>query len=276
MNVHPEESSTREKSVAADDQGSVYLWVRSIFRWALSGLFFFSVCPVLILLGIFVDPRKNDAPQRWLSRTSVRLAGARVEVRRSPGFDPNRTCFFVSNHVNLFDPFVVYSVVPQFMRGLELESHFRVPVYGWLMKRFGNVPVPEVNRPSDLKRMWRLTRAALDQGVSLVVFPEGGRTLTGLVGPFHDGVFRMAQDFGTPITPVSIIGAFTFNRKTSWILRPSTIVVWFHETIETGGYSRRDIPELRNKVWRAVAEPVHSAMGEALLTEPEPQAETKA
>jgi 1-acyl-sn-glycerol-3-phosphate acyltransferase len=109
-----------------------------------------------------------------------------------------------------------------------------------------------------------------------VVFPEGGRTLTGLVGPFHDGVFRMAQDFGTPITPVSIIGAFTFNRKTSWILRPSTIVVWFHETIETGGYSRRDIPELRNKVWRAVAEPVHSAMGEALLTEPEPQAETKA
>jgi 1-acyl-sn-glycerol-3-phosphate acyltransferase len=276
MNVHPEESSTREKSVAADDQGSVYLWVRSIFRWALSGLFFFSVCPVLILLGIFVDPRKNDAPQRWLSRTSVRLAGARVEVRRSPGFDPNRTCFFVSNHVNLFDPFVVYSVVPQFMRGLELESHFRVPVYGWLMKRFGNVPVPEVNRPSDLKRMWRLTRAALDQGVSLVVFPEGGRTLIGRVGPFHDGVFRMAQDFGTPITPVSIIGAFTFNRKTSWILRPSTIVVWFHETIETGGYSKQDIPELRDKVWRAVAGPVHSAMGEKLLTEPEPQAETKA
>ncbi len=276
MNDYPEESSTSDKSVAADEQASMYLWARSIFRWILSGLFFFSVCPVLILLGIFIDPRKNDAPQRWLSRTSVRLAGARVEVRRSPGFDPNRTCFFVSNHVNLFDPFVLYSVVPQFMRGLELESHFRVPVYGWLMKRFGNVPVPEVNRPSDLKRMWRLTRAALDRGVSLVVFPEGGRTLTGRVGPFHEGVFRMAQDFGTPITPVSIVGAFTFNRKTSWILRPSTIVVWFHETIETDGYSKRDIPELRDKVWRAVAGPVHSAMGEPLLTEPEPQAETKA
>ena len=276
MSVHPEEPSTTEKSVATNEQASMYLWARSICRWMLSGLFFFSVCPVLILLGIFIDPRKNDAPQRWLSRTSVRLAGARVEVRRSPGFDPNRTCFFVSNHVNLFDPFVVYSVVPQFMRGLELESHFRVPVYGWLMKRFGNVPVPEVNRPSDLKRMWRLTRAALDQGVSLIVFPEGGRTVTGRVGPFHDGVFRMAQDFGTPITPVSIVGAFTFNRKTSWILRPSTILVWFHETIETDGYSKRDIPELRNKVWRAVAGPVHSAMGEPFLTEPEPQAETKA
>jgi 1-acyl-sn-glycerol-3-phosphate acyltransferase len=275
MSVKLQEPGVRENSAVAEERHSIYLWARTVFRWTLAGLFFFSVCPVLILLAIFVDHRKNDAPQRWLSRTAVRLAGARVEVRRSAGFDPNRTCFFVCNHVNLFDPFVLYSVVPQFIRGLELESHFRIPVYGWLMKRFGNVPVPEVSRPSDLKRMWRLTRAALDGGVSLVVFPEGGRTVTGRVGPFREGVFRMAHDFGTPITPVSIVGAFTFNRKTSWILRPSTITVWLHETIETDGYSRRDVPELRDKVWRAVAGPVHAAMGEPLLTEPERQTEAK-
>ena len=106
-------------------------------------------------LAPLTDPRKNGAPQRWLFRNCVRLAGARLEVRRSPGFDPTRTCFLFSNHVNLFDPFVLYSAIPQFFRGLELESHFRVPVYRWLMKRFGNVPVPDDNRPSDLKRMWR-------------------------------------------------------------------------------------------------------------------------
>jgi 1-acyl-sn-glycerol-3-phosphate acyltransferase len=276
MSVPSERSRAKENSASAEGRHSIYLWMRSIFRWALAGAFFFSACPVLILLAVFVDPRKNDRPQQWLSRTVVRLAGARVEVRRSPGFDPKRVCFFVSNHVNLFDPFVLYTVVPQFIRGLELESHFRIPVYGWLMKRFGNVPVPEVNRPADLKRMWRLTRAALDRGVSLVVFPEGGRTITGRVGPFRDGVFRMAQDFGTPITPVSIVGAFAFNRKTSWILRPSTIVVWLHETIETDGRSKRDAAELRDRVWRAVAGPVHAAMGETLVSEREPQAEAKA
>jgi 1-acyl-sn-glycerol-3-phosphate acyltransferase len=206
----------------------------------------------------------------------IKLAGARVEVRRSAGFDPHRVCFFVSNHVNLFDPFVLYSVVPQLIRGLELESHFRIPVYGWLMKRFGNVPVPEDNRPSDLKRMWRLTRVALDRGVSLVVFPEGGRTTTGAVRPFHDGVFRMARDFGTPITPVSIVGSFTFNRKTSWILRPSKIVVWLHDTIETANYRRQQTDELRERVWKEVAGPVHASMGKALVTESEPHAEAKA
>jgi 1-acyl-sn-glycerol-3-phosphate acyltransferase len=279
MNVPSGRVRAPEHSAAVEPESWIYvcyLWLRSAFRWALSGAFFFSVCPALILLGIFVDPRRNDAPQRWLSRNAVRLAGARVEVHCSPGFDPNRVCFFVSNHVNLFDPFALYSVLPQFIRGLELESHFRIPVYGWLMKRFGNVPVPEENRPSDLKRMWRLTRAALDQGVSLVVFPEGGRTISGRVGPFRDGVFRMARDFGTPITPVSIVGAFTFNRKTSWMLRRSTIVVWLHDTIETQAYRKEDVGELRDRVWRAVAGPVHSAMGEPLASESESQAEAKA
>jgi 1-acyl-sn-glycerol-3-phosphate acyltransferase len=276
MNGRTERDGASEHSAVAENEASPYLWFRSVFRWVLAALFFFAICPLLILLAIFVDPRKNDGPQRWLSRNVMRLAGTRVELRQSSGFDPNQVCFFVSNHVNLFDPFVLYSVVPQFIRGLELESHFRIPVYGWLMKRFGNVPVPETNRPSDLKRMWRLTRGALGQGTSLVVFPEGGRTTTGRVRPFREGVFRMARDFGTPITPVSIVGSFTFNRKTSWILRPSTITVWLHDTIETQGCSKNDVGELRERVWRAVAGPVHSSMADALATEPEPQAEAKA
>lgn len=236
-----------------------YLLLRSIFRWTISGIYFFTMCPVLVLMGMVVDPRNNDRPQQWLSRNLVRLAGARVEVRRAAGFDPNRTSFFISNHVNLFDPFVLYDSVPQFIRGLELESHFRIPVYGWMMKRFGNVPVPDTSRPSDLKRMWRLTRAALDRGISLVVFPEGRRTVTGLVGEFHDGVFRMAQQFGTAIVPVSIVGSFEFNRKMSWILRPSTITVYLHDTIDTTTLRKQDVPALRDRVREIVAGPVHGS-----------------
>jgi hypothetical protein len=86
----------------------------------------------------------------------------------------------------------------------------------------------------------------------------------------------MAQDFGTPITPVGIVGAFTFNRKTSWMLRPATIVVWLHDTIETDGRGKREIAELRDRVWRTVAGPVHASMGESPVTESEPQAQAKA
>ena len=238
----------------------LYLVLRSAFLWILSGIHFFAVCSFLILLGIFIDPRKNDRPQRILCRNVLRLAGVGFEVRRAPAFDPQRTSFFIVNHVNLFDPFVLYSAIPQFVRGLELESHFKIPVYGWMMKRFGNVPVPKETRPSDLKRMWRLTRATLDRGTSLVAFPEGGRTRDGHVGPFKEGVFRMAQHFGYPIVPVSIVGSFEFNRKDSWMLRPSKIVVHLHETIETQDLPKEDIEALRDRVHRIVSQPVEEAL----------------
>lgn len=239
---------------------SLYLFLRSAFLWILSGIHFFTVSGFLILLGIFVDPRKNDRPQRILCRNVLRLAGVKFEVRRSPRFNAQRTSFFIANHVNLFDPFVLYSAIPQFVRGLEFEAHFKIPIYGWMMERFGNVPVPKDTRPSDLKRMWRLTKAALDSGTSIVVFPEGGRTRDGHVGAFKDGVFRMAQHFGYPIVPVSIVGSFEFNRKDSWMLRPSKIVVHLHDTIEAKGTRKEDIRALRDAVYKTVSEPVEEAM----------------
>jgi 1-acyl-sn-glycerol-3-phosphate acyltransferase len=82
-----------------------------------------------------------------LPQYSLRLAGVGFEAHYAPGFDRTRTSFFVCNHVNLFDAFVIYSAYPQFVRGLELESHFRIPAYGWMMKRFGNIPVSESEAP---------------------------------------------------------------------------------------------------------------------------------
>jgi 1-acyl-sn-glycerol-3-phosphate acyltransferase len=252
----PMTSAVAERKSVSDDSSRAWAILRSTYHWLLSAAYFFPVCCFLVLLGIFVDPRRNDGPQRGFCRIIMKLAGARLVVRRAPGFDPNRTCFLLINHVNLFDPFVLYATIPQFFRGLELESHFRIPVYGWMMKRFGNIPVPDTNRPSDLKRMWRMTRSALDSGVSLAVFPEGQRTLTGRVGSFKDGVFRMALQFGTPIVPVSVVGAYSFNKKTSWLLRPGTITVYLHDMIETTDLRKDDVPALRERVHAIMARPI--------------------
>jgi len=235
--------------------------LRSTFYWTCAAAYFFPVCTALVLVAVFVDPRKNDRAQRMLMRTTVKMAGIKLEIRQSQGFDAARTCFLIANHVNLFDPMVLYSAVPQFFRGLELESHFRIPVYGWMMKRFGNVPVPDENRPSELKRMWRLTRAALDDGVSLLVFPEGQRTEDGRVGEFKDGVFRMAIQFGAPIVPVSTIGAYEFHQKSGWMLRPGKVVVWLHDVIETSSLSKEDVPALRDRVRQIIANSLETRRG---------------
>ncbi len=233
-----------------------WLAVRSAALWALSIAHFAVVCSLLILLAIFVDPRRNDRPQRIFCRNILRLVGVKFETRYAPGFDRRRTCFFISNHVNVFDPFVVYSAIPQFVRGLELEEHFRIPVYGWLMKRFGNVPVSRNTSPAEIKRLFQRAKQALDGGVSLVVFPEGSRTRTGRVGPFKKGVFSMARHFGYPVAPMSIVGSYQFNRTGNWMLYPSKIVVYIHDTIETGGLGKDQMDALAERVREIVARPV--------------------
>jgi 1-acyl-sn-glycerol-3-phosphate acyltransferase len=239
-----------------------WLAFRSTFLWIMSGLHFFIVAPLLVLLGIFLDHRKHDWLQRTFCRRIAFLSGARVEARRSPGFDPQRTSFFFVNHVNVFDPFMLYCAIPQLVRGWELESHFKIPAYGWLMKRFGNVPVPVVRRPSDLKRMWRLTQDAIDGGTSLIIFPEAKRTRDGHVNEFQDGGFRVAQQLGIPIVPVSLVGSFQHHRTGHWMLWPAMITVYLHGTIETKGLTKEDVPALRKRVYEIISGPVEEALQE--------------
>ena len=238
------------------------LWevVRSVILWGLSWLHFLIVVPVLIALAVILDPRKHDYLQRGLCRRIAFFSGARVMVKEEPGFDRARTSFFMVNHVNLFDPFILYCAIPQHVRGWELESHFRIPVYGWLMKRFGNVPVPSIRSPKDLKRLWRLTQEAINSGVSLIIFPEAKRTRDGHLNEFEEGGFRLAQQLGVPIVPVSLVGSFHHLRTGHWLLRPATITVILHATIDTAGLTKEDIPALKERVRKEIAPPVEASL----------------
>lgn len=244
-----------------------WLALRSLALWAVSGIHFGVVCTLLVVLGAFIDPRKNDWPQRAFFRNILRLAGAKFEVKRSAGFDPTRTSIFVCNHVNLFDAFVIYSAIPQFVRGFELESHFKYPIYGWMMGRFGNVPVPDIPSREGLEAMTQHAKAALDSGVSLIAFAEGGRTRDGHVQPFKKGIFNLSQRFGVPIVPMSIVGSYEFFQTGNWMLYPSTITVYLHDTIDTARINRNEIDALRQRVQEIVAAPVEKSLAERKIQE---------
>ena len=239
---------------------NTWLKLRSVLLWAASGVHFAVVCIFLLVLGILVDPRRNDWPQRAFFRNILRLAGVGLEVRRAPGFDPQRTSIFIGNHVNIFDPFVVYSAIPQFLRGFELESHFQIPIYGWLMGRFGNIAVPDAPTRDSLEIMTRRSKQALDSGISLIAFAEGSRTRDGHVREFKKGIFNLAQKFGVPIVPVSIVGSFQFFQTGNWMLYPGKITVYLHDTIDTSQIGRAKVDTLRKQVQDIVAGPVEESM----------------
>src|SRR6202161_4554557 len=244
------------RRIRRDRMRKIYLTLRALLLWAVSGIHFALVCTFLLFLAVFIDPRKNDLPQRVFFRNILRLIGVRFEVHRSLGFDPQRTSIFICNHVNIFDQFVIYPALPQFVRGFELESHFKLPIYGWMMGWFGNVAVPDAPTRESLEIMTGRAKAALDSGTSLIAFAEGSRTRDGHVHEFKKGIFGLAQKFGVPIVPMSIVGSYQFFRTGNWMLYPGKITVYLHDTIDTSTIRRGELDALRQHVQEIVAGPV--------------------
>jgi 1-acyl-sn-glycerol-3-phosphate acyltransferase len=90
------------------------------------------------------------------------------------------------------------------------------------------------------------------RGHSLLVFPEGTRTVTGRLGEFQSGVFRIAVDLQAPIIPVTVTGMYRVMRKGSLLIRPGyDVTVYCDAPIQTQGLRRADIPQLMASV-RAV------------------------
>ncbi|HEX2677503.1 MAG TPA: lysophospholipid acyltransferase family protein [Polyangiales bacterium] len=195
-----------------------------------------------------LGPERMGWLERLYTRGQVLLTGSRWHAVVDPAIDPARPYMFFQNHVNHFDHCTMYAATPHFKQGVELEEHFHYPVYGAFMRSRGTIPV----RRGSLKDFIDLReqmRAEYQAGHSLLVFPEGTRTLTGKLGELQKGVFRIAQEIGAPIVPVTVTGMYRVMRKGSLLIRPGyDVTVYCDAPIETAGTSRRDVPELMERV----------------------------
>ena len=140
------------------------------------------------------------------------------------------------------------TATPHFKQGIELETHFDYPFYGWFMKARGTIPVPK-DRQGALEALLRGVREEVNAGHSILGFPEGHRTLTGHVGRFHDGLFHIAIELGVPVAPVAVTGLYEVLPKGSFIIRPGNeVIVYVEEPIPTEGLTKEDVPALRDRV----------------------------
>jgi 1-acyl-sn-glycerol-3-phosphate acyltransferase len=223
--------------------------------YALSGLLWGAgLAWLLPMMGLqlalyrMVEPRRLQWLERLYTRGQVALTGARWRAEVHPAIDAARPYVFVQNHVNHLDHCTMYSATPHFKQGVELEEHFRYPIYGQYMRSRGTIAVRRGD-VGQLRRLIARMRGELAHGSSLLVFPEGTRTLTGNVGEFQPGLFRIVQQLGAPIVPVTVTGMYRVMRKGSYLIRPGhQVTVYCDEPIETSGLGRRDVPALMAQV----------------------------
>ncbi len=121
-------------------------------------------------------------------------------VRREPG----RGLIIAPNHESWIDPYVVQmGVLPHQITFLMTELFFDIPVLNLYFRAVAARPVREAG-PS--VSALRAARDALERGEIICLFPEGGITPTGKIGPGQRGVARLARRTGAAVLPVGVRG----------------------------------------------------------------------
>ena len=222
---------------------------RSAMLWGAGIAWLVPMMSTMMTLATVVPPARTE----WLSRLycwgQVRATGARWKAVVDPAVDPDQPYIFACNHVNLLDHVTMYNATPHFKQGLELESHFRIPVYGWFMRQRGTIGVQRGAGREQVEALKRAFAAEIAQGHSILAFPEGTRTRDGRVHRFRRGVFHIARDLGVPIVPTTVTGMFEILRAGSSLMRPGgEVTVYCDAPVPTQGLRPADVPALAQRV----------------------------
>ncbi len=231
--------------------------IRSALIWggiALCTLLYFPLCLLTALLAMPFDPRRATA--HWWATTwgqhSTRLTGWRCLVGKET-LAPGKHYVIVSNHESLADIMALFHLDVNF-KWISKESVFKVPCLGWAMHLAGYIPLRRGDR-SSVKRCMQMARDWLDKGVSVVIFPEGTRSLDGEIKPFKPGAFRLAWDAQVDLLPVAITGTRDSLRKHSWKFADKvTMRVACGEPIPIAGVREEDLAALAEHTREVVAE----------------------
>lgn len=221
---------------------------------------------IAVLLG-WIPPRGSwtfGLARLW-SRGMLTASCVRVDVEYSPGLEPGGRYVFLCNHQSLFDIPSLIVTVPGQIRMLAKRSLFRIPIFGWAMSAGGFIPIDRGDR-STARQSFAAAVARLRGGTSILLFPEGTRSLTDTLLPFERGGFLLALKSGLPIVPVGIRGTRAVQHKGNWAIRPGHVTVRYGAPIRPSDYGLRRKGELVAEVRRQVAD----LAGLDLPPDPEP------
>lgn len=222
--------------------------------WAAGLAWLVPLLGTMMTVALVLPPDRTDWLSRLYCRGQVALTGARWRAVVDPAVDPHRAYLFVANHVNLLDHVTMYPATPHFKQGMELASHFDIPVYGWFMRQRGTIPVESGAGAAQLDALRARVAAEVARGHSILAFPEGTRTRDGRVRRFRKGVFVLARDLGLPIVPVTVTGMYEILRADSGLMRPGReVTVYCDAPIDPTGVPDAQIPQLAQRVREGIA-----------------------
>ncbi len=222
--------------------------LRSYFIWDPLIWFYTIVLGALSLACSLFD--SSGEIQHWFARLWSRIIlatiGGRVKVIGLDKIDTRKPQVYVVNHLSALDIPVLYLHLPFQFRILAKKELFSYPFMGWHLRRSGQIPVVLDNAKASLRSL-NLAVAALKAGMSLVIFPEGGRSPHGQLQPFMGGAFYAAIRAQADLVPLAIVGTYEMLPMNTWHIKSGALYLIAGQPISTQGMSVRDMDKLKQK-----------------------------
>lgn len=175
-------------------------WIRACWRFS-----YFAIATLSHIIGFVIvvflgKPKKLAGARlrrRWLSHVPARM-GIEMQVTGKPY---EGTCLYVANHIGYIDPFVVLMhIEANVVAKAEILKWPLVGIGGYMA---GTIFVKREERSSRHETALAI-RTALEEGTSILIFPEGTTSAGPGTLPFRPRAFEAAMQAGVPVQPIAI------------------------------------------------------------------------
>jgi 1-acyl-sn-glycerol-3-phosphate acyltransferase len=206
------------------------------FRSLLFALIFYGGTVPAVLLSFPISLLGTKAI-RWWAHMWVRYHGfcARflLGVRsRVEGVPPKGACLVASKHQSMFETLEIILLLDEPAMVLKRELS-RIPLWGWVTRRYGVIPIERTGGAAALRRMMRAAEAAIAEGRPIVIFPEGTRVPPGEKPPLRSGFAGLYRALKLPVVPVAEDSGRLWPRG-KLVKQPGIVTIRFLEPIEPG------------------------------------------
>jgi 1-acyl-sn-glycerol-3-phosphate acyltransferase len=189
---------------------------------------------------------------RVWSRMLLAVSGVSMRVKGLEKIDSQGAYVFVANHRSLMDTPVVLAHIPLQFRFLAKKGLFLIPILGTHLRRAGHLPVVKGDPRASLKSMSDAAKIIRERGVSVLLFPEGGRSADDTLQEFREGAAYIAIKAGVPAVPIAMTGTREVLKMGSMQIMSGPVELRIGDPIPTANLTLRDrtilIQTLREKV----------------------------
>ncbi len=157
--------------------------------------------------------------------------GVKIHVEGREIVPENERFLLVGNHISNFDSIVQWRILrKERLAFISKDSNFKIPFFGRLARRCGFLEIDRRNPRNAIKTVDTAVELIKSDVFSVGVYPEGTRAKDGVMLPFHNAMFKIAQKANAPLLVCSVTGTNQIHKRTPWKL--THIYLHFIEVID--------------------------------------------